>query len=47
MSLLEIKSNIENVNGVKATEEVDYTDDQLREIGKEFCSHGDKVYADP
>ena len=47
MSVLEIKTNIENVNGVKSAENINYTDDELREIGKEYCSHGDKVYADP
>ncbi len=47
MNILELNTKTENVNDVRLTEEVNYTDSELREIGSEYCSHGDKVYADP
>ena len=59
MSILDIKTQLDKLKEIKSTETTEtirttenaetanYTDDELREIGKEYCSHGDKVYADP
>ena len=47
--MLELKSKTEKeqIKDHRSAETINYTDDMLREIGKEYCSHGDKVYADP
>ena len=49
MNILELRTETENekVRDYRSKKNTYYTDDELRGIGKEFCSHGDKVYADP
>ena len=44
---LKAKTENEKVRDYNLAENISYTDDELRETGKEYCSHGDKVYADP